>query len=134
MFSLTRAVFFLAVFGWAWLPSAVFGEAPKPRYKTFQDRMVQPRVADLQAPGVSQVSSVSELRDIQPNDWAYEALKSLVERYWQPVDSYQSTVISYQLSANSHHKPKSLMNRLQLAPHFPRGVGGITIGLRSPAI
>jgi hypothetical protein len=30
---------------------------------------------------LSQVTNVSELRDIQPNDWAYEALKSLVERY-----------------------------------------------------
>lgn len=31
--------------------------------------------------GMSQVTSVSELRDVQPTDWAYEALKSLVERY-----------------------------------------------------
>jgi hypothetical protein len=30
---------------------------------------------------MSQVTSVSELRDVQPNAWAYEALKSLVERY-----------------------------------------------------
>ncbi len=30
---------------------------------------------------LSQITNVSELRDIQPNDWAYEALKSLVERY-----------------------------------------------------
>jgi hypothetical protein len=29
----------------------------------------------------SQVTSVSELRDVSPQDWAYEALKSLVERY-----------------------------------------------------
>ncbi|BFM38656.1 probable porin; major outer membrane protein [Synechocystis sp. LKSZ1] len=30
---------------------------------------------------MDQVTSVSELRDVAPNDWAYEALKSLVERY-----------------------------------------------------
>ncbi len=30
---------------------------------------------------LSQVTSVSELRDVAPTDWAYEALKSLVERY-----------------------------------------------------
>ncbi|QHU99177.1 iron uptake porin [Synechocystis sp. CACIAM 05] len=30
---------------------------------------------------MSQVTSVSELRDVQPTAWAYEALKSLVERY-----------------------------------------------------
>jgi len=28
-----------------------------------------------------QISSVSELRDVAPTDWAYEALRSLVERY-----------------------------------------------------
>ncbi|MFN5516503.1 MAG: iron uptake porin [Cyanobacteriota bacterium] len=30
---------------------------------------------------VDQVTSVSELRDVQPTEWAFEALKSLVERY-----------------------------------------------------
>ena len=30
---------------------------------------------------VSQITSVSELRDVTPDAWAYEALKSLVERY-----------------------------------------------------
>lgn len=29
----------------------------------------------------SQVTNVSQLRDVQPTDWAYEALRSLVERY-----------------------------------------------------
>ncbi len=29
----------------------------------------------------SQVTSVSQLSDVQPSDWAYEALKSLIERY-----------------------------------------------------
>ncbi len=31
--------------------------------------------------GVAQVSSVSELTDVDPNSWAFQALKSLVERY-----------------------------------------------------
>ena len=30
---------------------------------------------------MSQVTSVSELRDVEPTEWAYEALRSLVERY-----------------------------------------------------
>ena len=30
---------------------------------------------------LEQITSVSELKDVQPTDWAYEALKSLVERY-----------------------------------------------------
>jgi Carbohydrate-selective porin, OprB family len=35
----------------------------------------------LGANAVSQVSSVSELTDVDPNQWAFQALKSLVERY-----------------------------------------------------
>ncbi|WP_242036880.1 iron uptake porin [Leptolyngbya sp. FACHB-321] len=31
--------------------------------------------------GVSQVTSVSQLSDVQPTDWAFQALQSLVERY-----------------------------------------------------
>jgi hypothetical protein len=30
---------------------------------------------------MSQVTNVSQLRDVSPGDWAYEALRSLVERY-----------------------------------------------------
>jgi hypothetical protein len=30
---------------------------------------------------MGQVTNVSQLRDVQPSDWAYEALRSLVERY-----------------------------------------------------
>ena len=31
--------------------------------------------------GMSQVTSISELSDVQPTDWAFQALQSLVERY-----------------------------------------------------
>ena len=34
-----------------------------------------------QANTLEQVTSVSQLRDVSPGDWAYEALRSLVERY-----------------------------------------------------
>lgn len=30
---------------------------------------------------IGQVTNVSQLQDIQPNDWAYQALRSLIERY-----------------------------------------------------
>lgn len=30
---------------------------------------------------MAQVTNVSQLRDVQPSDWAYEAMRSLVERY-----------------------------------------------------
>ena len=53
-----------------------------------QDRKILPRSLDgminspkNQEDTLSQITNVSELRDIQPTDWAYEALKSLVERY-----------------------------------------------------
>jgi hypothetical protein len=43
------------------------------------------RVSDLRAMSsvspMAQVTNVNELRDVQPDSWAYEALKSLVERY-----------------------------------------------------
>ena len=32
-------------------------------------------------PGLEQVTNVSQLRDVAPTDWAYEALRSLVDRY-----------------------------------------------------
>ena len=31
--------------------------------------------------GLEQINSVSELSDVQPTDWAYQALRSLIERY-----------------------------------------------------
>jgi len=36
---------------------------------------------NLQSVGLEQVTSVSQLSDVQPTDWAYQALQSLVERY-----------------------------------------------------
>jgi Carbohydrate-selective porin, OprB family/S-layer homology domain len=41
-----------------------------------------PLVADVDsAPAEGQVTSVSQLSDVQPTDWAFQALQSLVERY-----------------------------------------------------
>ncbi|HBY76531.1 MAG TPA: hypothetical protein DEG47_05870, partial [Cyanobacteria bacterium UBA11148] len=37
---------------------------------------------DSPAPNpLGQVTNVSQLRDVQPGDWAYQALRSLIERY-----------------------------------------------------
>lgn len=36
---------------------------------------------DSQAGSMSQVTSISQLSDVQPTDWAFQALQSLVERY-----------------------------------------------------
>lgn len=43
---------------------------------SFSDMMVQNQQTDL-----GQVTSVSQLSDVQPTDWPYQALQSLVERY-----------------------------------------------------
>ncbi|UJL34862.1 iron uptake porin [Cylindrospermopsis raciborskii Cr2010] len=38
-------------------------------------------VAQLSSDKISQTTSVSQFRDVQPRDWAFQALQSLVERY-----------------------------------------------------
>ncbi len=43
--------------------------------------MSSPSASSDGAKDVAQVSSVSELTDVDPNNWAFQALKSLVERY-----------------------------------------------------
>jgi hypothetical protein len=40
-----------------------------------------PLVADVDRQSEGQVTSVSQLSDVQPTDWAFQALQSLVERY-----------------------------------------------------
>jgi len=40
-----------------------------------------PAQATEQTNSIDQVTSVSQLRDVQPTDWAFQALQSLVERY-----------------------------------------------------
>jgi hypothetical protein len=37
--------------------------------------------AEGRNPGIEQVTSVSQLTDVKPTDWAFQALQSLVERY-----------------------------------------------------
>lgn len=41
----------------------------------------QPDTLDTALDNISQVSSVSQLSDVQPTDWAFQALQNLVERY-----------------------------------------------------
>jgi hypothetical protein len=50
-----------------------------------RDRSAIPSVSELAAPSpdpaMAQVTSVSQLTDVKPTDWAFQALQSLVERY-----------------------------------------------------
>ncbi len=51
---------------------------------TTSTALAEPLVTDIlrnDRANVAQVSSVSELTDVDPNQWAFQALKSLVERY-----------------------------------------------------
>jgi hypothetical protein len=45
------------------------------------DTSVAAMSGTVASPDVAQVSSVSELTDVDPNSWAFQSLKSLVERY-----------------------------------------------------
>ncbi len=38
-------------------------------------------VASIAAPAMAQVTSVSQLRDVQPTEWSYQAVSNLVSRY-----------------------------------------------------
>ena len=59
------------------------GNYPSETYQTRQTKPFQNSLKTFQSSqeAFSQVTSVSELQDVRPTDWAYEALKSLVERY-----------------------------------------------------
>lgn len=49
---------------------------------TLSDRpAVATQATALEGDDLSQVTSVSQLADVQPTDWAFQALQSLVERY-----------------------------------------------------
>lgn len=46
-----------------------------------KDNSIIPSSPLLPEEPMAQVTSVSQLKDVQPNDWAFQALQSLVERY-----------------------------------------------------
>jgi len=62
-------------------PAKVLAEAPTVSdVPSVDDNFSNP--ADMDSDGaMSQITNVTQLRDVSPGDWAYEALRSLVERY-----------------------------------------------------
>ncbi|MBW4580846.1 MAG: iron uptake porin [Tildeniella nuda ZEHNDER 1965/U140] len=46
-----------------------------------RSQIVEPEAIDESDDAVAQVTSVSQLTDVKPTDWAFQALQSLVERY-----------------------------------------------------
>ncbi|MFB2896059.1 iron uptake porin [Aerosakkonemataceae cyanobacterium BLCC-F50] len=75
--------------------------------------------------GLDQVTSVSQLRDVQPTDWAFQALQSLVERYGciegYPDRTYRGNraMTRYEFAAGLN----SCLDRIQeLIASLPQGV------------
>jgi Carbohydrate-selective porin, OprB family/S-layer homology domain len=60
--------------------SSEFSEIESGAVSSLADASV-PFSTDGNSEGMSQVTSVSQLKDVQPTDWAFQALQSLVERY-----------------------------------------------------
>jgi hypothetical protein len=62
--------------------TAVFAESDAIILEHYlQESLSGKKNADLGTRALAQVSSISELSDVDPNSWAFQALKSLVERY-----------------------------------------------------
>jgi hypothetical protein len=56
----------------------VASAAPDHNFSVAQSHQEQTIQGDIP---MSQVTSVSELRDVEPTDWAYQSLQNLIERY-----------------------------------------------------
>ena len=59
---------------------SVLKNRPQLKVPVSQDNIKQFRDTTF-SDNMSQVTNISELQDVSPTDWAYEALRSLVERY-----------------------------------------------------
>ncbi|MDY6937995.1 MAG: iron uptake porin [Cyanobacteriota bacterium] len=86
--SLSATVSATAAFAGASQPSiAPFGMTTERSFETLDrtrqqfDRHLARHDRDLFEGAIAQVTSVSQLSDVQPTDWAFQALQSLVERY-----------------------------------------------------
>ncbi|OKH38658.1 hypothetical protein NIES2119_08665 [[Phormidium ambiguum] IAM M-71] len=82
-------------------------------------------VSDPLSGEIDQVTSVSQLRDVQPTDWAFQALQSLVERYGciegYPDRTYRGNraMTRYEFAAGLN----SCLDRIQeLIAALPQGV------------
>lgn len=82
-------------------------------------------VSDTNSEGIDQVTSVSQLRDVQPTDWAFQALQSLVERYGciegYPDRTYRGNraMTRYEFAAGLN----SCLDRIQeLIATLPQGI------------
>ncbi|MGA9382855.1 MAG: iron uptake porin, partial [Phormidium sp.] len=89
------------------------------------DNFSQTATDSLNISELEQVTSVSQLRDVQPTDWAFQALQSLVERYGciegYPDRTYRGNraMTRYEFAAGLN----SCLDRIQeLIAALPQGV------------
>ncbi|MFB2881507.1 iron uptake porin [Floridanema aerugineum] len=89
------------------------------------DDLSQTATDSLDFSEIDQVTSVSQLRDVQPTDWAFQALQSLVERYGciegYPDRTYRGNraLTRYEFAAGLN----SCLDRIQeLIAALPQGV------------
>lgn len=89
------------------------------------DDLNQTATDSLDASELEQVTSVSQLRDVQPTDWAFQALQSLVERYGciegYPDRTYRGNraMTRYEFAAGLN----SCLDRIQeLIAALPQGI------------
>ncbi|MCM1982076.1 iron uptake porin [Lyngbya confervoides] len=66
---------------WAGVPLFALGVAPGALAQVSAPTAVDRLIKDEQDSSLGVVTSVSQLSDVQPTDWAFQAVQSLVERY-----------------------------------------------------
>ncbi len=62
-------------------PSSIFAQTPDDLSDTTLLEQINHYSNESEINSLDQVTNISQLRDVSPGDWAYEALRSLVERY-----------------------------------------------------
>jgi hypothetical protein len=62
-------------------PKEIFSSTPQSDEPIPAESFQQPSLDDPEVEPMGQVTSVSELKDVQPTDWAFQAMRSLIERY-----------------------------------------------------
>ena len=89
------------------------------------DSLQLDELSDTNPKGIDQITSVSQLSDVQPTDWAFQALQSLVERYGciegYPDRTYRGNraMTRYEFAAGLN----SCLDRIQeLIATLPQGV------------
>jgi hypothetical protein len=93
--------------------AVVAATVPPTMVRNRSERIAQsPKPIDVNSRGhsarpfVSQMPSVKQLSDVQPSDWAFQALQSLVERYGI-IEGYRNGTVAISLMGHSRHKTAS---------------------------